>query len=95
MSINLFNYIRDCFNQNVKIFKPNNDGEYLRKKYNIPKENIVLFTGRMSSEKNLDILIKAIPYVVEKIDAHFLFCGSGSGYKQKMKNLTETLKVSD
>lgn len=80
---------------NTEIFNPNNNGEYLRKKFNIPKENIVLYTGRMSSEKNVDILVKAIPHVLKKIDAHFLFCGSGSGYKQRMKKLTETLQISD
>jgi len=80
---------------NTEVFNPNNNGEYLRKKFNIPKENIVLYTGRMSSEKNLDVLVKAIPLVLKEIDAHFLFCGSGGGYKQKMKKLTETLHVSD
>ncbi len=80
---------------NIEIFNPNNDGEYLRKKFNIPKENVVLYTGRMSSEKNLDVLIEAIPHVLKKIDAHFLLCGSGGGYKQKMKKLTETLHISD
>jgi glycosyltransferase involved in cell wall biosynthesis len=80
---------------NTKIFNPNNNGEYLRKKFDIPKENIVLYTGRMSSEKNLDVLVKAIPHVLKEINSHFLFCGSGGGYKQKMKKLTETLHVSD
>ena len=79
----------------TKLFNPNNDGGYLRKKFKISKENVVLYTGRMSSEKNLDVLIKAIPHVLKNIDAHFLFCGSGGGYKQQMKRLTETLKVSD
>ena len=80
---------------NTKIFNPNNDGEYLRKKFKIPKKNVVLYTGRMSSEKNLDVLIKAIPLVLKEIDAHFLFCGSGGGYKQDMKKLTKNLHVSD
>ncbi|MCK4332819.1 MAG: glycosyltransferase [Thermoplasmatales archaeon] len=80
---------------NTKVFNPNNNGEYLRKKFNIPKENVVLYTGRISSEKNLDVLVKAIPHVLKEIDTHFLFCGSGGGYKQKMKKLTGTLHVSD
>jgi len=79
----------------TEIFNPNTNGEYLRKKFKIPKENIVLYTGRMSSEKNLDVLIKAIPYVLKEIDAHFLLCGSGGGYKQNIEKLTETLKISD
>ncbi len=80
---------------NTEIFNPNNDGTYLTKKFKIPKEKIVLYTGRMSSEKNLDILVKAIPYVLKEIDAHFLFCGSGGTYKQKMQKLSKNLNVFD
>jgi len=80
---------------NTETFNPDNDGEYLRKKYGLPKENIVLYTGRINQEKNLDVLIKAIPDVLKEIDAHFLFCGSGGTYKQEMIDLTKTLKVSD
>jgi glycosyltransferase involved in cell wall biosynthesis len=80
---------------NTEIFNPNNDGRYLQKKFKIPKENVVLYTGRMSSEKNLDVLLEAIPHVLNKVDAHFLFCGSGGVYKQKMKKLTEKLQITD
>lgn len=80
---------------NTETFNPDNDGEYLRKKYGLPKENIVLYTGRINQEKNLDVLIKAIPDVLKEIDVHFLFCGSGGTYKQEMIDLTKTLKVSD
>jgi glycosyltransferase involved in cell wall biosynthesis len=79
----------------TEVFNPNNDGEYLRKKFNLPKKNIVICTGRMNEEKNLDVLIKAIPCVREKIDAHFLFVGSGGDYIQWLKDLAEELKVLD
>lgn len=80
---------------NTELFNPNNAGECLREKFKIPKENVVLYTGRICGEKSLDVLIKAIPHVLKEIDAYFLLCGSGGAYKQKMKKLTETLKVSD
>ena len=79
----------------TEIFKPSNDGEYLRKKFNLPKKNIVISTGRMNEEKNLDVLIKAVPFVLKKIDAHFLFVGSGGNYIQWLKNLAKELKVID
>jgi glycosyltransferase involved in cell wall biosynthesis len=79
---------------NTNIFNPKNNGNYLREKYNIPKENIVLFTGRICAEKNLDILIKSIPKVLNKIDAHFVFCGSGGSYKEKIINLSDSSNVS-
>lgn len=77
----------------TNVFNPNNNGEYLRKKFNLPKENIVLFAGRMAKEKNIEVLIKAIPFVLKKIDAHFLFVGSGGEYKQQMIKLVEKLRV--
>jgi len=80
---------------NTEIFNPGNDGEYIRKKYDLPKKNIVLYTGRINEEKNLDILIKAIPYVVKQVDAHFLICGEGGDYKQMMIDLARDLKIDD
>jgi glycosyltransferase involved in cell wall biosynthesis len=79
----------------TEIFNPNNDGEYLRKKFNLPKKNIVLYTGRINEEKNLEVLIKAIPYVIKKVDAHFLICGEGGDYRQMLINLVKNLKVKN
>ncbi|MBU0497753.1 MAG: glycosyltransferase family 4 protein, partial [Candidatus Thermoplasmatota archaeon] len=61
----------------------------------IPHKPIVLYTGRMSSEKNVDVIIKAIPEVLSEKNVHFLFCGSGGGYKQRMIELTQKLQVMD
>lgn len=77
----------------TNIFNPNNNGEYLKKKFNLPDKNIVLFTGRINEEKNLDVLIKAIPYVVKETNAHFLLVGSGGEYKKWLMNLTKKLQI--
>jgi len=77
------------------IFNPRNNGEYLRKRYNLPKNNIIMYSGRISAEKNLEVLIKAIPHVVKKINAHFLFVGSGGEYKQSLINLARDLEILD
>ena len=79
---------------NTEMFNPNNDGEYLRKKIHLPKKDIVLYTGRINQEKNLDVLVKAIPNVLKHIDTHFLFVGSG-GLKQQIMKMTEDLKISN
>lgn len=79
----------------TEVFNPNNNGEYLRKKFNLPRENIVLCSGRMNEEKNIDVLIKAIPHVIKEIDAHFLFVGSGGDYIQMLENLASELNVAD
>lgn len=78
-----------------EVFNPKNDGEYLRKKFNLPKKSIVLCSGRMNEEKNLDVLVKAIPEVIKKIDAHFLFVGEGGDYKKWLINLCKELNVSE
>lgn len=78
----------------TKTFNPNNNGKYLKDKFKIPDKNTVLYTGRISSEKNLDILVQAIPHVLKEIDTHFVFCGSGGAYKLKIKKLTNNLNVS-
>jgi glycosyltransferase involved in cell wall biosynthesis len=48
----------------------------------------------MNQEKNVDVLVKAIPSVLKQVDAHFLFCGSG-GLKPDMMKLTQELGVAD
>ncbi len=78
---------------NTEIFNPHNNGEYLKKRFNLPDKKIVLYTGRINQEKNLDVLIKAIPYVVKKINAHFLLVGSGGEYKKWLINLAKQLKI--
>ena len=80
---------------NTNVFNSKNNGEYLRKKFNLPKKNIVLTAGRITPEKNLEVLINAIPHVIKNIDAHFLFVGSGGEYKQSLQNLVKKLNVYD
>jgi len=77
---------------NTEMFKPTNKGEYLRKRFNLPEKPLILYTGRINQEKNVDVLVKAIPVVLKNVDAHFLFCGSG-GLKPEMMKLTQELGV--
>jgi len=79
---------------NTDVFKPTNKGEYLRERFHLPKKPLILYTGRINQEKNVDVLVKAIPDVLKTIDAHFLFCGSG-GLKPDMMRLTRKLGVED
>jgi 1,2-diacylglycerol 3-alpha-glucosyltransferase len=79
---------------NTEMFKPTNNGEYLRERFHLPHKPLVLYTGRINQEKNVDVLVKSIPLVLQGIDAHFLFCGSG-GLKPDMMKLTQQLGVED
>jgi len=76
------------------LFTPKNKGEYLRKRFALPDKPLVLYSGRMNQEKNVDVLIRAIPAVLKQVDAHFLFCGSG-GLKPDLMKLTKDLHISD
>jgi glycosyltransferase involved in cell wall biosynthesis len=79
---------------NTTLFSPENDGSYLRERYRLPRKPLILYAGRINQEKNVDVLVKAIPAVLKTVDAHFLFCGSG-GLKEEMVALTKTLGVAD
>ncbi len=74
-------------------FSPKNKGDYLRKKFNLPDKKIVLYTGRINEEKNLDVLIKSIPHVVKEVDAHYLIVGGGGEYTKILEKLAKDLGV--
>ncbi len=75
-------------------FTPLNDGTYLKQRFHIPDKSIVLYTGRINEEKSLDVLIRAIPIVLKRSDAHFVFVGSGGNYRQWLMALAKKLGVS-
>jgi 1,2-diacylglycerol 3-alpha-glucosyltransferase len=52
----------------------------LRRRYGIPEEaKVVLYLGRMSHEKNVETIIRAIPHVVEREPSTwFVFAGGGA-----------------
>ena len=77
----------------LRRFNPNNDGEYLRRRWSIPSLPIVLYTGRLSEEKRVDVLIRAIPYVINKLNAHFVITGDGP-IKRALEGLAQEYGVS-
>ncbi|NOZ58743.1 MAG: glycosyltransferase family 4 protein [Euryarchaeota archaeon] len=60
-------------------FRPG-DGREMRRRYGIPEEaKVVLYLGRMSHEKNVETIIRAIPRVVEEEPSTwFVFAGGGA-----------------
>lgn len=75
-------------------FRPRSNADYLKKKYSIPDKPIVLYTGRISGEKRLDVLVSAIPLVLSTYDAHFVICGSGRE-KKNIETLVDRLGISE
>jgi glycosyltransferase involved in cell wall biosynthesis len=78
----------------LNVYKPENQGAHLKSKFSIPDKPIVLYTGRISGEKRLDVLIRAMPQVLDAVDAHFVICGSGRE-KENLKQMVDNLGVSD
>jgi glycosyltransferase involved in cell wall biosynthesis len=78
----------------LSLFKSENNGEYLKEKYSIPDKPIVLYTGRISGEKRLDVLINAIPLVLDAYDAYFVICGEGRERKN-IEALVNRLGLSE
>ena len=73
---------------NVEEFATSRISEEFLKKYKIEdfiSKPIILYSGRIDKDKNLETLIKVIPLVLKEVDVHFLFLGGGD-LKEKLIN---------
>jgi glycosyltransferase involved in cell wall biosynthesis len=60
-------------------YKPGPVAKELRERFHIPnKKPIILYIGRLDSEKHLNIVIKALPHIRQKVDAHMVIVGHGN-----------------
>ena len=51
----------------------------LRSRFGFPQDRpVVLYCGRFSPEKRVDVLLDAIPSVLRRVPAHFAFVGTGT-----------------
>lgn len=74
-------------------FNPQNNGDYLRKQYQIPSSNpVVLFVGRLDKEKKIDVLIKAFVNVLPSVPAKLVIAGKGTE-RSKLVKLTKRLAI--
>jgi len=65
---------------NLDAFVKSRISEEFLKKYKIEdfiSKPIVLYSGRIDKDKNLETLIKVIPLVLKEVDVNFLFLGDG------------------
>ncbi|MCP8321668.1 MAG: glycosyltransferase [archaeon] len=62
----------------VNRFNPDINGEPIRDLLGIKDEHLVLYIGRIAKEKNLDVLIKAVPKVLKNLP-HCKFVVAGIG----------------
>ncbi|MEO8065591.1 MAG: glycosyltransferase [Candidatus Doudnabacteria bacterium] len=74
-------------------FKPDNNGEYLKKRLNLPDKPILLYVGRLDKEKNLDLVIKSLPDVLAEAEMHFVIAGKGAE-TERLQNLVQSLGLT-
>jgi 1,2-diacylglycerol 3-alpha-glucosyltransferase len=68
--------------------------EELKKKYGLSK-NTLVFVGRISGEKNLDVIVRALPLIKKEVpDIEFAIAGRGSD-EELLRQMAESLGVGD
>jgi len=53
------------------------DLSQFRQRFALPEEKMVLYVGRLVYEKGIQILISAVPKILEKVNAKFVIVGNG------------------
>ncbi len=79
----------------LETFNPRNNGEVLRKHYNIPKgKPVLMFVGRLDAEKRIHQTIEACAIAMKKVDFSLVIGGKGV-QSDNLKKLTEKLGIKD
>lgn len=69
------------------------DLSQFRSRYALPEEKIVLFVGRLVHEKGAQVLVNAMPKVLQKANAKFIIVGNGY-MKEKLSDLVRNMGLS-
>lgn len=76
-------------------FRTTNNGSYLKERYLIPRDKqVMLYVGRMDKEKRIEVILKALPEILQTTDLHLVLAGIGKE-KQALETLTEKLDIQD
>ncbi len=80
---------------NTELFRPHNGGK-MREKYGFERdEKIILFVGRFSKEKGLDILLSSFKELKSEVSkARLVLVGSGP-MEEKMRKIVKTQNIED
>jgi len=61
----------------------------IMKRFGLPASKpVILYIGRMDKDKNIPTLVKAIPKILEKTPATFLFVGEGNDRKEMERSIS-------
>lgn len=76
----------------LNVYNTKNDGNYLRRDFNIPDKPVILFVGRLDKEKHIDVLLRAGSILKSSNEFHILIVGQGKE-KKPLKNLAVKLGI--
>jgi 1,2-diacylglycerol 3-alpha-glucosyltransferase len=79
---------------NLQTFNKNNNGEYLKIKYNIKEIPILLYVGRLDKEKNLDMVLRSLSISLRQTTMQLVIAGSGAE-KERLTQLAQELRILD
>ncbi|GAA1305535.1 hypothetical protein Psi02_22200 [Planotetraspora silvatica] len=68
--------------------------EWARRRFGLADRPTVLFVGRLDEEKRLEDLIRALPYVLNHVDAQAVLVGTG-GKRQDLERLATRIGVGE
>ncbi len=67
-----------------------NEAQDIAARYHLPQGKRILFVGRLAKDKEIDVLIKAMPVVRQACDAHLLIVGRGD-YREHLEDTIKDL----
>lgn len=77
----------------LDVFRPRPRAEGLARRLGIPNKPTVLYTGRLDAEKCMSIWVRAIPRILDRLDAHFVIGGEGTE-RPHLERLAQGLGVA-
>ena len=76
-------------------FRTGTPATAFRLKYGVPRRPTIAYVGRLDKEKNLDVLVRALPRVRRRIsDAQLMLVGTGD-QRHRLESLAARLGVAD
>jgi 1,2-diacylglycerol 3-alpha-glucosyltransferase len=78
----------------LAVFHPRPPDRALGAQLGLPAKPTVLYTGRLDAEKCMDVWVRAIPFVRQQVDAHFVIGGDGD-QRRRLAALVAALGIAD
>lgn len=79
---------------NLERFKGKIDGDKMRRKYKLTGKKVLIFVGRLDEEKRIDLLFRALPEILKKVDIRLLVVGKGM-LRKKLGAMVKELGLGD